>query len=236
MHLIDTPGFDDTELDDTDILIRIANYLTTSVRLSGIIYLYPMTARRVGGVAAKNLTMFRNLVGDSNMRNVKLVTTMWDDITAEQGESRLEELTRDFWGVMTAAGAQVDRCNEAAKDGHRIIRSIMNTSPVTLQLQSEMQQGLRLEETAAGKIVRGQLEELEAKYERDVGELRKKLDDATTHGELLAAVRMEYEHKLRKQQEAADQKVKLHEIDIKNLKEKVEDLEKKSKEGGCCIM
>ncbi|KEZ40817.1 hypothetical protein SAPIO_CDS8009 [Scedosporium apiospermum] len=55
LHLIDTPGFDDTEMKDSDILLQIAEYLNTDVRLSGILYLHPITTRRVGGAATRNL-------------------------------------------------------------------------------------------------------------------------------------------------------------------------------------
>ncbi|EXA29334.1 hypothetical protein FOVG_19158 [Fusarium oxysporum f. sp. pisi HDV247] len=233
VHLIDTPGFDDTELKDSDILIRIAGYLSSNIHLSGILYLHPITARRVGGAATRNLEMFRNLVGEENMGNVKLVTTMWNDITPQKGEAYLDELMRDFWKVMITAQAQVYRCDDAAKDGEHIIRSILRTSPVTLRFQREIQDGLRLEETAAGRVVMDQLNELRERHERDIKELREQLADATMHRDMVATIRKEYEEKLLKQEEAAEQARKLQEADIEMLRKEVEELKKG---GGCIIL
>ncbi|PMD26343.1 hypothetical protein NA56DRAFT_537804, partial [Hyaloscypha hepaticicola] len=175
VHLIDTPGFDDTELTDSDILIRIAGYLVTDVRLSGILYLHPISTTRMGGAATRNLKMFQNLVGKDNMGNVKLITTKWAGVTPEQGQLYLKELVGEFWNSMIAAGAHVERCDDIAKDGKRIIQTILKTSPVTLRFQQEIQDGLQPEETAAYKVVRDGLDELQKKYNRDIQRLQEQL-------------------------------------------------------------
>ena len=51
------------------------------------------------------------------IHSIKPVTTMWDDITSERGQAYLDELVRGFWKLMIDAKAQVDRCDDAAKDG-----------------------------------------------------------------------------------------------------------------------
>jgi len=47
VHLIDTPGFDDTRISDTDILKDILHFMQElhidNVQLSGIIYLHDLT-------------------------------------------------------------------------------------------------------------------------------------------------------------------------------------------------
>ncbi|KAE8417126.1 P-loop containing nucleoside triphosphate hydrolase protein [Aspergillus pseudocaelatus] len=90
VHLIDTPGFDDTDLSDTEILKTIAADV------------------RVQGSALKNIRIFRSLVGEDNMTNVILVTTRWDSVTEVEGELRLQELLgKDkFWGGMITAGGE----------------------------------------------------------------------------------------------------------------------------------
>ena len=78
VRFIDTPGFDDTDTKDSDILKTIWEYISNGgLRLSGLLYLHRITDDRVGGMALKNLSMFQKLVGDHNMQNVILVTTMW---------------------------------------------------------------------------------------------------------------------------------------------------------------
>ena len=225
---------------DSDILLQIAEYLNTDVRLSGILYLHPITTRRVGGAATRNLQMFQHLVGDDNMRNVKLVTTMWDEVAPEKGRAYLEELRQEFWGGMIAAGAQVDNCYDAARDGRKIISSIMKTSPVTLQFQHELQLGLPVDATAAGRVVMDQLRKIEERYEREMTELRDKLAEAnTTNGAMMAALQRRYEEKLQKQEEASEQRRKLQQTKIEALEREVEGLkkEKEKKENeGCTIL
>jgi ribosome-binding protein aMBF1 (putative translation factor) len=187
----------------------------------------------MGGVARRNLEMFQRLVGPGNMGNVKLVTTMWSCVAPERGQLCLDELMRDFWRAMIGAGAQVDRCDDAAEDGRRIIQSILETSPITLQLQREMDGGLPLNQTAAGKFVTDQLDELRENHDREIRELREQLRTVTL-GRDEAAIRNEYEEKLREQNEVAEQKRKLLELDVTKLQKEVEEL--KNKEGGGCTI
>ena len=102
VRFIDTPGFDDTDTKDSDILKIIWGYISVgSLRLSGLLYLHRITDDRVGGTALKNLGMFQKLVWDHNMRNVILVTTMWGKLQPPDiGEARVKELTETgkFWG------------------------------------------------------------------------------------------------------------------------------------------
>ena len=108
-RFIDTPGFDDTDTKDSDILKTIWQYISTGgLRLSGLLYLHRITDDRVGGTALKNLSMFQKLVGDHNMRNVILLTTMWGKLQpSDNGEARVKQLTETgkFWGGMIGCGA-----------------------------------------------------------------------------------------------------------------------------------
>lgn len=107
--LIDTPGFDDTNRSDTDILKDIAFYLSSiyskKVKLAGIIYLHRITDVRMTGSSYKNLRMLEKLCGDGAMSKVVLVTTMWNllgrpgsDHTVAVGEQREAMLKDKFWG------------------------------------------------------------------------------------------------------------------------------------------
>ena len=112
VHPIDTPGFNDDELTDSDILIDIAEYLKTGIRLSGVLYLHPITDSRIGGGGGeggwqKDLEMLRNLVGPENMGSVKLITTKWSGVTNKESKVRLDDLLSDFWREMVANRAQI---------------------------------------------------------------------------------------------------------------------------------
>ncbi|KAG2074693.1 P-loop containing nucleoside triphosphate hydrolase protein, partial [Suillus decipiens] len=99
--LVDTPGFDDTFVDDSEILRRIAVWLAIScsdnMKLAGILYLHDITQTRMFGTSRKNLAMFRRLCGADAEKNVVLVTTKWGDVSPEMGESRERQLKSSFW-------------------------------------------------------------------------------------------------------------------------------------------
>lgn len=67
VHLIDTPGFDDTDKSDSETLAEVAIWLANSyrsqIRLTGILYLHRITDNRLGGCAMKNLKMFKKMCG-----------------------------------------------------------------------------------------------------------------------------------------------------------------------------
>ena len=81
---MDTPGFDDTDRDDGDVLNEIASWLylqrKKELKLTGLIYLHRITDNRVGSTAVRNLRLLRALVGEDNMRNLVLVTNRWEDL------------------------------------------------------------------------------------------------------------------------------------------------------------
>ena len=80
VHLIDTPGFDDTKKSDTDVLKDIAGWLLKAyqqdIRLSGMVYLHSISETRMKGSHMTNLRMFQKLAGLENMGHVILTTTM----------------------------------------------------------------------------------------------------------------------------------------------------------------
>ena len=55
-----------------------------------------------------------------------------------KGQKYLAQLKAEFWGVMLAAGAHTEHRYDMAEDGKRIIRPILNSSPIRLRIQTEM--------------------------------------------------------------------------------------------------
>ncbi|KAF8754492.1 50S ribosome-binding GTPase [Rhizoctonia solani] len=114
--LIDTPGFDDTELSDTEILKRITAFLTSSYKngykLTGIIYLHRITDVRVGGISRRTFQILRGLCGQETLTNVLIVTNMWSDPpTAKeiQNEKQLRDNSKFFQPAIGAGARMVRR-------------------------------------------------------------------------------------------------------------------------------
>lgn len=241
IHFIDTPGFDDTELKDGDILEVIALYLSNPqgppVRITGIIYLHRITDIRVGGSSLNNIKLFRGLVGSRSMRNVLLVTNMWGQVSRRTGEKREKELldTDDFWGSMTRAGAKCDRYNNTREDGLRLLKRLLQNAPIPLQIQEEIDRGIPISKTTAGKQINEQIEKLRAQYEDKLADLKIELKEARDERD------REREEKIRQEQRRAEERLeaaqkareKLYESQIGELQEQIYKLQNRSR---CTVM
>ncbi|KAG1862948.1 P-loop containing nucleoside triphosphate hydrolase protein [Suillus tomentosus] len=181
--LVDTPGFDDTYVDDSEILRHIAVWLASSygdnMKLAGILYFHDISQPRMFGTSRKNLDMFRRLCGEDAEKNVILVTTKWSEVREEVGESREQQLKSSFWQEMIAHGSQVARflkpdLPESAWD---VLEPILaNTAEaVALRIQQELVDwGKLIPETDAGNALRATLKELTARHRENMEGLKGK--------------------------------------------------------------
>src|SRR6266516_2776470 len=91
VHLIDTPGFDDTYRSLADTLQEIVFWLTKSykldIKLSGIVYLHNISTPRLHGSCMKSLSLFKKLCGTQSFPGVVLATTMWDVVSQNDGNA-----------------------------------------------------------------------------------------------------------------------------------------------------
>ena len=123
--------------------------------------------------------MFRKLCGDSTLKNVVLVTNMWDDVSPEEGEVRENELASRFFKPVLEMGAQMVRHRDTTQSTHDIIRRIMANHPAALQIQQELVDERRgLANTAAGEVLDQELSQLIRKHEAEVKELREEMAQA----------------------------------------------------------
>ncbi|MCJ1390893.1 hypothetical protein MMC18_003754 [Xylographa bjoerkii] len=183
--LVDTPGFDDTNRSDTEILTLIASWMKDAyddrTRLTGIIYLQRISDNRMAGSSIKNLSMLRSLCGTKNLSHVIMATTMWDQVTLEQGNNREAELlsTGAFWGTMKRAGSMVRRYDNTKGGAMDMVNELLQMDRIVLQIQEEIAvQKKALGDTKAGQTVNSDLKKLEEKHKEDVEAVRKELAQA----------------------------------------------------------
>ncbi|KDR68534.1 hypothetical protein GALMADRAFT_1034423 [Galerina marginata CBS 339.88] len=186
--LIDTPGFDDTRLSDTNVLNMIAAYLSSShaqgKHLTGVIYMHRILDNRLGGISARNFRLFRSLCGEDSLRSVVIATTMWDQIEEITGEDREKELvTKDvFFKPAVDKGARMVRHFNTFESAQNIVRSIIqqsSPSSVTLQIQEELGNGLDISETRAGKELSRDLFEQMERHRQEMRGLMVEIQEAT---------------------------------------------------------
>ena len=82
--------------------------------------------------------MLRKLCGDAAMRNVVLVTNMWDEVSPDTGKAREYELYNNFFKLPMLKGARMFQHHNTVASAHEIVRLIMANPPVVLQIQREL--------------------------------------------------------------------------------------------------
>ncbi|KAJ2922056.1 hypothetical protein H1R20_g15030, partial [Candolleomyces eurysporus] len=204
--LFDTPGFDDTNKSETEILRIIAFELEKQYRkgrtLHGIIYVYRISDLRVGGLAKTNFGIFRKLCGDTSLKNVVIVTNMWSRLpTEEEGLRRVDELVGldDFFKPAMAKGAvMMHHKKDTVDSAHEILRRILKNHPIALSIQTEIvDQHKPITETGAGMALDDKLALLAQQYERKLKEqfeaaeeARRERDEETRKEQLEEAERI----------------------------------------------
>ncbi|PPR03432.1 hypothetical protein CVT24_012701 [Panaeolus cyanescens] len=215
--LVDTPGFDDTNKTDVEILKMIGKWLertyNADIKLSGILYLHRITDNRMSGSPHRNLRMFGQLCGDQASRNVILITTMWDNIEIEVGLRREKELREKFWKMMLKHGSITERFDNREASAWRIVNSILTRSDTAkdiLLLQEELVELRKnLNETSAGVTLYHTLQQLIAEHKATFAQYTR--ESNTNNDPVLA---MQLENQCQKIQAELDKTL----TDIKHLK------------------
>jgi hypothetical protein len=206
LHLIDTPGFDDTHRSSADILKEIAWILGAlyreNISLLGFVYLHRITDPRIGGSGLRSLRMFEKLCGAQCFPNVTLVTTMWEALgeggikIGELRESILKE-TDEFWGNMYRAGATVLRHNGRANSAFDILWNVRSKrTSVVADIQLEMIDGHKqLYETSVGEYLLKECLDVRSRLEKEREELEDSMEEAVRDkdGVLITALREQQE-------------------------------------------
>ena len=148
--------------------------------------------------------MFKKLCGSQGLSCVVLATTMWSQVTPEEGERRENELISkpEFWGEMIKQGSTVMRQDRAEVSAIQIIQYILSKRRrMVLDIQEEMASGKTLDETSAGRELEAELERMRKKHEAEMKELREdmleaqRLNDKRSQEEI-AAIRADLQKKM----------------------------------------
>ncbi|KEY67953.1 hypothetical protein S7711_02161 [Stachybotrys chartarum IBT 7711] len=240
VRFVDTPGFSDTHLSDTEVLQMIADYLATAykndMKLSGIIYLHPISDTRITHHATKNLEMFRKLTGEKNLKNVVLTTSMWDKVSPEEGARREAELKSKFWKVFVALGANVTRYNGSPESARDVAAMLMGNHPFYLQLQEEMGKGNKLlRDTSAGRELMVEIGRMKKEHQREIEDLKATMLQASAeeNKHVVEALKEHYQGKLAELQSTLRDERRMNESTINSLSERIQALESRS---ACSVM
>jgi hypothetical protein len=109
----------------------------------------------------RNLTMFKQLIGDDFHKNVTLATTCWSLVPFNDGVMRENELktNSNFWRLMISNGAQLERISDDVTEARDLVYKIASHSPIALQTQRDVVElGISFRNLAVAKTVNYELE------------------------------------------------------------------------------
>ena len=198
-------------------------------KLAGVIYIHRISDKRFTGITGRNFKMFRELCGDTTLKNVILVTNMWGEVSRDIGEAREDELTNDFFKPVLDKGAQMARHHNTAQSAHDIIRKIMKNRPVALQIQRELvDEHKDIVDTAAGGVINQELKEQIRKHQVELRMVQEEMMQVMKERDEEA--RQELEEESRKLQEEMERIKKDSEGMASNYAEEKERMETKMKQ------
>ena len=98
--------------------------------------------------------MFQNLCGIEALKNVVLVTTMWDEVGEEEGSKSEVELITKYWNTMIELGCHTSRFYNNTESALDIVSQFQDDARCTVLIQKELVDlHLELAETSAGRTL-----------------------------------------------------------------------------------
>ncbi|KAI6006219.1 P-loop containing nucleoside triphosphate hydrolase protein [Pisolithus orientalis] len=193
--LIDTPGFDDTNRKEREIIAHISAYLANTyeqgVKLTGVIYMHRISNPRMTGTSMRNFRCFRELCGKDAFKNIVIVTNMWRDDEPEICNKRESELATD----------------------NKFYKALINKGNVTLAGQQEIiDEHKEFSGTAVGKELTRALKEQAEQYGTELREIYASLEALTRDND---------EERRRVAQDDLESKRE----EIENIKSRIENME-----------
>ena len=171
--MIDTPGFDDSQRSDSDVVIEISACLTAQaamgVRLLGIVYIQDITVARMRRSLKRELDMMKKIVGKKNYRHILLVTTKWGDSSRlREFEGRQHALEDDYWSDMIDGRASVHRFDGSTDSARSIVAQLNFGVSVELELQRQLnsRRDMRFRDTDVGRFIEQSRDERNAEINK----------------------------------------------------------------------
>ncbi|KAJ2926637.1 hypothetical protein H1R20_g10458, partial [Candolleomyces eurysporus] len=183
--LVDTPGFDNVTVSDTEILRRLAVWLASAydanMKVGGVVYMYPIYPGRITRNDVSNIKVFQKICGKGGLSKVILATTRWDSCPQESGPNREKEVRDNFWNTYPDAPSQAEsmtRLENSPESAWKTVETIlerMEDSGIVLALQEQLvDTGKSLPQTDAAKELRTKILHMLRDLNTDGSQARKK--------------------------------------------------------------
>ena len=155
---------------------ELINRYEKGSRLSGVIYIHRISGGQFGGISGRNFDAFCKLCGDAALKNVVLVTNMWEGVPPDVGEAREYELFSKHFKPALHKGARMVQHRNTVQSAHDIIQMIVANTPVVLQIQRELiDERKDIVGTMAGEAINRELDEQGRRHQVELREVREEM-------------------------------------------------------------
>ncbi|KAF8972225.1 hypothetical protein BDZ97DRAFT_1783812, partial [Flammula alnicola] len=137
-----------------------------------------------GGISTRNFKMFRQLCGESTLKNVVIVTNMWGEVSPELGEAREAELASQdmFFKPVLDKGALLLHHENTRDSTHGILKHIIQNHPLSLQIRRELvDQKKDISQTGAGEELNRELMEQIQDHHSEMWMLQEEMKSLLAH-------------------------------------------------------
>lgn len=156
------------------------------ILLSGVLYFHPISNIQMAGTSMKHLRIFEELCGKNALKNVVLVTTMWDEVDEDTGNIAEEKMKTKYWNKMLERNSTAGRFLGTRESAVGLLLPLIDAARKrsSLLLQHEMvDMGKKLIETSAGRQLFARAERIvhqrQEVIERIQNEMRRPTGDMT---------------------------------------------------------
>ena len=157
------------------------------IKLHGIIYLYRISDVRVSKAAEQDFLSLRKLCGARSIRNIVILTNMWNRVNAEEGKRRAADLQflDDLFRPALEDGARLMHHTDGTVGFvHAIISLMTRNQPEALDIQEELvDKDMNIDQTSVGKEVNRWIAERIEGYEAQDDELWESAEQARRDGD-----------------------------------------------------
>ena len=142
------------------------------IRLSGLLFLHRISDDRMESL----YKVFHNLCGVEALKNVLLVTTMWDEVDEYKGNKLENELTNTYyWKRMIELGCRTSRFYNNTKSALDIVSQFQDARCTVLLQRELVDWHLQFDETSVGRTLFSLLVESIEKEKEHLDQIEAKL-------------------------------------------------------------
>jgi len=195
--------------------------------------MHRITDNKMSGGAQRYFEMFKSLCGQQNLGNVVLLTTMWSELKDEAvGLARERELRSDFWNMMESSGSTIRRFDGSRAMAEAFVCRLMRKRDIVLDIQNELvEQGKRLEETNAGKLMVPRVENNITEATEKIHDIGQKIEHAKSYSKPEELRNLEAQRRtlMDQQKKHVGQRMRLQKKTGEEVAQKIENEKKKGR-------